>query len=789
MRRTLLIVAMAWSLLAVPHAQTPAPASTHAGRISSVVVAADTRQPLRGASVTLEWRSGGFSTSLIALTDAKGRFTFVDLHADNVFALHASKAGYLAFGSVSPSSSGVREVVPTHRLSESEHRDDVTLALARAGAISGTVRDAIGDAVPFAAVELISSFSTGRGVLFLRPGAFATADDRGAYRFGGLGPGEYLVRLARQDDRSARLDSSDAMAVTLSGGEERAWVDVVAAPPPRSDPPPSLLAGVEDQPGNGSISGTLVAADTGRPIAHARIGLGGSGGTPPSSRSVMTDEDGRFHLANLPPWSSYLLGAHADGFVDGSYKEVAGGAAAPWSLIGVRSGQRVDGLTFRLQRVGAVSGIVRDESGDPVAGAAIALLGGTFGEAGQWTLVAKTASDERGFYRIRVPQPSEFLLSATPPPDSGGASVVSETRGPIPADLSELPGPFAPVFYPGTIVSREATRLYVAEGEQREAVDISLVRAPTIPVAGQVVFPDKSPSGWTDVYLDDPTAGGSHAVADRDGKFTLPAAASGAHTVVARCESRGLFASTTIVIEERQVWEQRSRRDSSQPAGGATVLTLPLHLGPRVTALVTLDSGLPPTPTTRVVTLAPRGSWNVEAPNLLGHAVHAAVDALGRVTFDSVFPGRYNFSVDASVSGASEVLVSEVSRGVDIADSGLDMGAEDVSDLALVFTDRAPRISGTLRDANGAAVPSAMVFAFPAGDDRADPNLPRYSSAFVSSDASFELPALRPGNYRVFGVTEPVDLRNPDVLKRFVEAGTLVTVGLGDHKTIELVAR
>jgi hypothetical protein len=34
-----------------------------------------------------------------------------------------------------------------------------------------------------------------------------------------------------------------------------------------------------------------------------------------------------------------------------------------------------------------------------------------------------------------------------------------------------------------------------------------------------------------------------------------------------------------------------------------------------------------------------------------------------------------------------------------------------------------------------------------------------------------------------------VDLRNPDVLKRFVEAGTLVTVGLGDHKTIELVAR
>jgi len=129
-------------------------------------------------------------------TDTEGRFVFTDVPA-GTYQVDATKAGWLpgALGRRRPGGSGL-----SVDLKDAEHRNDLRLTLWRPAVIAGTVTDDNGDplvGVEVRAVQLLHI--AGRRQMFVpqRPQTLARqkTDDRGAYRFPDLVPGDYLIAV------------------------------------------------------------------------------------------------------------------------------------------------------------------------------------------------------------------------------------------------------------------------------------------------------------------------------------------------------------------------------------------------------------------------------------------------------------------------------------------------------------------------------------------------------------------------------------------------------------------
>lgn len=124
--------------------------------------------------------------------------------------------------------------------------------------------------------------------------------------------------------------------------------------------------------GSGRISGTVVAADDGRPIGAVTVRLIGRfddlrlaerDATPAFSRHMETDENGRFDVTNLPAGRYAISVMPKSGFVHvDRYHEVV-----------LAEGAAID-IPLSLTRAGAIEGRLTNIAGDPVSGVGIKAL-------------------------------------------------------------------------------------------------------------------------------------------------------------------------------------------------------------------------------------------------------------------------------------------------------------------------------------------------------------------------------------------------------------------------------
>src|SRR5439155_26392523 len=119
--------------------------------------------------------------------------------------------------------------------------------------------------------------------------------------------------------------------------------------------------------GTATITGRVVAADTGRALRRARVVVGG-GGRP---HAASTDEQGRYRVTGLAA-GSYTISAAKSGFVDGAFGQ------RRWSGMGtpldLTDGQQAVNIDIKLARGGVVTGRVLDEEGEPLARAMVTVL-------------------------------------------------------------------------------------------------------------------------------------------------------------------------------------------------------------------------------------------------------------------------------------------------------------------------------------------------------------------------------------------------------------------------------
>ena len=95
----------------------------------------------------------------------------------------------------------------------------------------------------------------------------------------------------------------------------------------------------------------------------------------------------------------------------------------PGTALVLAEDQRITGLTLRMTRGSAISGVLVDHNGEPFSGANVSAMRNTFVGSGQRSLlpVASAVSDDRGQYRLWGLAAGDYVISAN-------AGFASQTR-------------------------------------------------------------------------------------------------------------------------------------------------------------------------------------------------------------------------------------------------------------------------------------------------------------------------------------------------------------------------
>jgi protocatechuate 3,4-dioxygenase beta subunit len=570
-------------------------------------------------------------------------------------------------------------------------------------------------------------------------------------------------------------------------------------------------------PSTSVVSGIVVtdSADA-QPVRRATVRLIGSFGS--SSRTVGTDDDGRFRFEGLPA-GSYLLSVVKTGFV-ASFHGSSHPGRGPGTPIAVADGQRID-VTLKILAGAAITGVITDGQGNPVAGITV-VAGDTRPVAGTVMSPGRATSDDRGVYRVFGLAPGEYLVSAMPRllpalegrggPSTGGAVQVvtsaevnwaRNTAAGTTTSAAPPAGPvvaYAPTFYPGTTNASSAIPVRVATAEERADVSFALRIVPMSRISGTLVDVNGQPITTATVTLH-PRRGERPSAADAlalTGALPLPRAnvsaagfaftgvAPGEYTLVARTGSgqrgarppAGASEPVTLWNVTDLVVEGSDRHD----------LALRLLPGLALSGTIVFE-GATATPAAAVggidVTLAGLNPIpGVTTPR-------AVVSPDGSFRFASIPPGSYVLRASAAAAAAAQwTLESAMLDERDIADRPLAAGAsgEERAGLVATLTDRAAEIAGRAIDASGQPATRYPIVVFTTDKSLWLPNARRVRVAQPATDGSFAIDGLPAGEYAIAAAVEvPIaDLADPAFLSQLLAASFRITLAAGEKRRQDL---
>ncbi len=572
--------------------------------------------------------------------------------------------------------------------------------------------------------------------------------------------------------------------------------------------------------GTATIGGTVVSTDGGRPVHRARVTL--AGGDLRSAKAATSDDKGRFSFTELPA-GRFTLSASKAGYVNIMYgQKKPGRADTPIQLV---DGQHLDDLKLPLPKGGVITGMVLDENNEASTGTQVTAWRAEMrtGEK-RYAQVGSDQTDDRGTYRIYGLLPGDYIVRATPRNSVGDLrQVVQDVVGQLGGNLGGRGGGaaaaigglladlnsadedssvgYAPVYYPGTTTSTNATAVALDVSQERQGVDFQLQLVRTAKVSGTVTSPDGDASGvlLTLVNETEQAIGGglNTARVQQDGTFSFTNVAPGQYLLQARQGRRGgggrraqagpgaapaAGAAAVPAAPADVLWGETAVFVDGHAVNGVTVSMQP---GMKVSGHLVFDGAPPPTDLTRVrVALSPA----TQAQGIdLAQNTPADLDASGNFTITGVAPGRYTVRVQGQIQGMT--LKSAVTAGRDILDFPLEVKANgDVADLTLTMASQTQELSGTLTDSQNMPATAYTVIVFSADTRFWTPQSRRILSSRPGTDGRFIVRNLPPGDYFVAAVTdvEPGEWFDPKFLEQLRAASAHVTLMAGDKKVQDL---
>lgn len=244
-----------------------------------------------------------------------------------------------------------------------------------------------------------------------------------------------------------------------------------------------------------------VVDPTGSPVEGATVGpdlegsflagvLSGPWAADPEAQ-ILTDVEGRFEIADLPPGQRLGLWVTRDGYVRRHVEGLRAPAEEPVEIV--------------LQPGGRLEGVVTDANGNPLADSSVQVGRVMRTPTGPSVILPDSPS---GY--VSTGEDGRFQVTELPP---GEVFLRAEKRGFLPSEIR---------------------RLEIEPGIPSEEIRVVLERGATI--TGRVFDPEGVPVPRASVrWVDHPSGGGS-ALTDGDGRYRLEGIPSGSGTLEARHE-------------------------------------------------------------------------------------------------------------------------------------------------------------------------------------------------------------------------------------------------------------
>jgi len=610
------------------------------------------------------------------------------------------------------------------------------------------------------------------------------------------------------------------------------------------------------------VMGRVLEAATNRPIAGAIVTItavaidGGhdaatpSSSSPPRSRRVLTDDQGRFLFRDLSK-GTFLFSATAWGFLEGGF-----GQARPESTtqpFALADNERVGDLEIRLWKQATLSGRVLDETGDPVVDVSVLLshrerIGGRIQiTSPQYSSTYGARTDDRGIFRFGGLKQGDYLVSVPTRTTAVPASLVTAEK--VTLDAMRASGslalsmgmsamspavrvgdyvvqtsgqghmgwsnalagrlPFSTradggiasyptTFYPSALSPLEAVPISLKPGDDRTDVDLQLRPVVMQRLSGTVIGPE-GPEPHMAVHLIPAYAVGQHVertheaavtATDARGTFTFPAVPPGEYVARAWRLPPNLVIGSGPLPPDTTLWGE-----APITVGETSPERLTLRLQPGLTLSGRIEfngSATPPRPTALQPMLA-RGfepAW----PLAYGSLPSSRVSDTWQFTTQGVPSGKYFASLPNQFSISGWHFESAMLDGKDLVISPITLDAQHVSGIVIRFSDRRTVLSGTVTDGAGKPDANALVLVFPA-DYRLwiENGMPAAGARAVAASQAggYTIDGVRPGEYLATAVSAELfdKWRDRPTIERLASGATPVTLERGDVKRLDLRKR
>ncbi len=345
---------------------------------------------------------------LIVRTDRQGRFLFAGMPAEATFEFHAEKPGRAAIGTLE------RTMYVRDRYQFSPGQAGIKLVLPLEARIEGVVVDKTGGK-PVGGVQVIA-LSSARAGMLLSPKLATTAQD-GIFQIGGLNVGSYTVQLPTSSEKMSEW-AAEPVPVSVRAGETK--------------------SGIKLELTKGGIIEVLVREAGGKTIA--KVNVGARHALRDQYFGANTDENGLARV-RVTPGEYRISGPYKEGYSRGQNEET----------VSVADGQ-TQHVEFVLSTLPKITGIVRDEAGNPLAGVQVAVM--PMGRS-------ETTTDASGKFEVAwdpTPFPSAqnltvVLVARDVARNLAGSTDLDEQAGNL--DIKLQPG----VTVTGTVVNEEGKPL------------------------------------------------------------------------------------------------------------------------------------------------------------------------------------------------------------------------------------------------------------------------------------------------------------------------------------------
>jgi len=240
-----------------------------------------------------------------------------------------------------------------------------------------------------------------------------------------------------------------------------------------------------------------------------QFGQGGAaGGAQGGGRNqVTTGDDGTYSFPNVNP-GQYQVIVERDGFITQEFGQrswVSGSGAT----LTITAGQKLTGISVSMVPAGTITGKVRDETGEAIAGIQVQALSYQYQNDGTKTLVSarQVPTDDLGGYRLYWLTPGDYFISAIPNgPGGRRGQAVQNLAGVVQAaGLTQVAGllsaaaagpavdeAYAPTYYPGGFDPENAVAVKVPPAQEIGGMDFVLRPVQMVTVSGKVTPVDPS---------------------------------------------------------------------------------------------------------------------------------------------------------------------------------------------------------------------------------------------------------------------------------------------------------